>query len=213
MIDWIKRFNRHTFEILDRFKERGKTFKEWFGVDEHWYTPDRIDLEDGIVPKITVQSWQATREHTAPDKRIYRMLLLDGFAGHVSFFLIKYYLVYDIVLGFFPAHATHLLQPLDVGVFQPMKKAHMSLMQSKMLGGGATFSRADFVFGLNEMINTAFTERHISIGYRYTGLYPYNPELVLLHLRKGSEGQDEPTDAALTVIPKNQELGRAIRAA
>ena len=52
------------------------------------------------------------------------MLLVDGHASHISTAAIQYYIDQKIILLCLPAHTTHLLQPLDVGVFAPLSTAY-----------------------------------------------------------------------------------------
>ena len=51
----------------------------------------------------------------------YRMLIVDGHASYVSTEFIRFALEHKIVCLYLPAHSTYLLQPLDVGVFGPLK--------------------------------------------------------------------------------------------
>lgn len=50
----------------------------------------------------------------------YRILIVDGHDSHVSIKAIKFCITHKIVLLCLPPHSTHLLQPLDVGVFSPL---------------------------------------------------------------------------------------------
>jgi hypothetical protein len=52
---------------------------------------------------------------------IYRLLILDSFNGHIDLRCMRYCLSFDILIVRFPSHSTHLMQPLDVGVFNPSK--------------------------------------------------------------------------------------------
>ena len=52
----------------------------------------------------------------------YRLLLLDGYGSHCTKQFIDYCDRYNPFC--FPPHTTHLLQPLDVVVFQPYKHYH-----------------------------------------------------------------------------------------
>lgn len=49
------------------------------------------------------------------------LLIQDGHGSHISIQLIEKARANDIHLLCLPAHTTHLLQPLDVGVFKPFK--------------------------------------------------------------------------------------------
>lgn len=54
----------------------------------------------------------------------YRLLLLDGHSSHVSMEFLEYCEAHKILIGIFPPHSTHTLQPLDVGMFKPLLSAY-----------------------------------------------------------------------------------------
>jgi len=49
-----------------------------------------------------------------------RLLLCDNHSSHDNYEIYEHCLANDIALFFFPSHVTHILQPLDVGVFSPL---------------------------------------------------------------------------------------------
>jgi hypothetical protein len=51
----------------------------------------------------------------------YRLLILDGHGSHHTYEFIRYCEANNIIPFGLPPHLTHLLQPLDVVVFQPLK--------------------------------------------------------------------------------------------
>ena len=59
------------------------------------------------------------------------LLLCDGHDSHISAGFVRYCIDNKIVLFLLPPHSSHLLQPLDVGVFRPVKAA-MSLLLGKL---------------------------------------------------------------------------------
>jgi hypothetical protein len=61
----------------------------------------------------------------------YRLLLCDGHDSHVSAALSAYCLQHRIVLCLLPPHSSHILQPLDVGIFAPLKMA-LSKQQARL---------------------------------------------------------------------------------
>ena len=61
-------------------------------------------------------------KHTASEN--IRVLLLDSHVSHTSHDFIIAAEAYNIIIYTFPSHLTHVLQPLDVGVFQPYKHWH-----------------------------------------------------------------------------------------
>ena len=64
----------------------------------------------------------ATREKAA---REYRLLICDGHDSHITGEYIGHCMDNNIILMILPPHSSHMTQPLDVGVFGPMKK-HMA---------------------------------------------------------------------------------------
>jgi len=50
-----------------------------------------------------------------------RLLLLDGHGSHLTARFVAFCIGKSIDLVVLPAHTSHLLQPLDVGVFSPLK--------------------------------------------------------------------------------------------
>ena len=54
----------------------------------------------------------------------YRLLVLDGYKSHYSDEFEEYYKEHNIITLCIPAHSSHLLQPLDIGCFGPLKKAY-----------------------------------------------------------------------------------------
>ena len=57
------------------------------------------------------------------------LLFLDGHHSHISLELIRRARGNNILLLCLPPNTTHLLQPLDVGVFAPMKSAWRAILK------------------------------------------------------------------------------------
>jgi hypothetical protein len=74
-------------------------------------------------------------ETAETQKGEYRMLLFDGHASHVTVDAIKYCEEKKIILFCLPKHSTHLLQPLDVGVFSPFATAYQRILLEKTKWG------------------------------------------------------------------------------
>src|SRR5438270_7950606 len=61
----------------------------------------------------------------------YRLLICDGHDSHISTQFVHYCIDNKIVVFLLPPHSSHLLQPLDVGVFG-LVKAAMSLRLARL---------------------------------------------------------------------------------
>jgi hypothetical protein len=76
----------------------------------------------------------ATNGHT---KGGYRLLVLDGNGSHLTPEFDKVCKANNIVAIYMPPHSSHLLQPLDVHCFGPLKKAYGKLVEQKCQGAGS----------------------------------------------------------------------------
>jgi hypothetical protein len=77
-----------------------------------------------------------------------------------------------------PAHSSNYLQPLDISVFAPLKKAYGGLVEKKMQQGFHHIDKLDFIKIYPEAHKEAFTLDNIASAFRATGLILFNPEEV-----------------------------------
>jgi len=136
-LDWMKLFNVESFKLSLTFRATGYSFKEWFGCDEHGRTWNN-NLHD-----LTADAG-ARQVH----KRLFRVLLIDGFSGHCDPRVHEYCEAFDILIQAFPPHGTAHMQPLDVGVFSAFKAQHQKTLREYVQAGNYTFTRVDFLRGL-----------------------------------------------------------------
>lgn len=153
MLDWICHFNKFSFIANAAFMKKGVDFEDWFGCDE---TRHNSRLNIALIDPDECEPEQAVRKQTHPDQRIYRLLILDSFSGHHNLELYEYCLMFDIILVFLPPHSSHFLQPMDVGVFQHIKKKHQERLREVVRRGELKFDRSMFVEGLQ----VSFSLRH-----------------------------------------------------
>ncbi|KAF1923886.1 DDE-domain-containing protein [Didymella exigua CBS 183.55] len=86
-----------------------------------------------------------------------------------------------IHLLYLPAHATHLLQPLDLAPFSVLKTRYRNEIRAlSVLDDAAPIKKERFIVSYNKAREEALSERVISAGWRAAGLCPFNPNLVLL---------------------------------
>jgi DDE superfamily endonuclease len=109
----------------------------------------------------------------------WRALIMDGHGSHLSDHF-KFYAFRNRIVPFLlPSHSTHLLQPLDVGVFSAMKQHHQNALYDSIRYGDYTFDRTDFLAAFQEIHNCTTKKRTIIGAFIKTGLFPFNPEVVL----------------------------------
>ncbi len=75
----------------------------------------------------------------------YRMLIVDGHASHESTEFIQFAQEYKIVCLCLPAHSTHVLQPLNVGIFGSLKQNYKTLLAEKTRFTMYNINKADFI--------------------------------------------------------------------
>ena len=82
----------------------------------------------------------------------------------------------NIHLVCLPAHTSHILQPMDVGVYGPMKATWRKLLKDyKTSTRAATVTKEVFPSLLHQLWKTSISPEHITAGFRASGLYPINP--------------------------------------
>ena len=121
--------------------------------------------------------------HTAPrTKGTYRLLILDGHESHHSTEFELYCQQHNIITICMPAHSSHLLQPLDVGCFGPLKQAYGRQVEDLMRMHITHISKLEFLCAFREAFFSSITEKNIQGGFAGAGLVPYDPQRVLSKL-------------------------------
>lgn len=122
-------------------------------------------------------------EETAVERQgQYRLLIFDGHASHVSTAAVDFCLRNDIILLCLPPHSTHVLQPLDIGLFAPLATAYKANIRSiTRLGASYSIDKVDFLEQYQKARTSAFTFSNIQKAWEKAGLLPYNPGLILDH--------------------------------
>lgn len=81
-----------------------------------------------------------------------------------------------------PPHTSHLLQPLDVGCFSPLKVAYGHQVSELARQRVYHIDKQDFLQIYLSIRETVLSEQNIQAGFRATGLVPACPERVLSSL-------------------------------
>jgi DDE superfamily endonuclease/Tc5 transposase DNA-binding domain len=148
---------------------------EWrFSCSNEGWTNDELALE-----------WlrrcfePATREKAANEPRL---LLLDGHGSHIkSEFLYHAFHNNIIILRLLP-HTSHILQPLDVGVFGPLKTYLAQELDNLVRADVKRVSKLEWTEGYARARVRAFKSENILGAWRGAGLFPLNYQKVLRQL-------------------------------
>jgi hypothetical protein len=109
----------------------------------------------------------------------HRLLIIDGHESHDSLEFQQYCKDNKIITLCMPAHSSHLLQPLDVGCFAPLKKAYGRQAEDLMRNKITHITKTEFLPCLIAAHNASITKSNIQGGFRGAGLVPHDPEAVL----------------------------------
>src|SRR5258707_6697797 len=114
-------------------------------------------------------------EKNTSDKPI--LLIFDGHGSHLTEEIHQRALSHNIHLFCLPAHTTHRLQPLDVGVFGPLATAMARRCDQVLQDTGAEIPVQDFVKEYMLARDEAFKAETIKKAFKNSGIRPLNPNI------------------------------------
>jgi hypothetical protein len=132
------------------------------------------------------------------------LLVLDGHGSHLTPAFDKSCEDNNIIPLCMPPHSSHLLQPLDVGCFGPLKKAYGTLIEQRARLGCNTIDKLDFLKAYPEAHQKVFTKENIQSGFRATGIHPFSPAAVLDKLQLKLSTPTPPPSRGNASIPSSQ---------
>jgi hypothetical protein len=101
-----------------------------------------------------------------------QMLILDGYSNHQTLEFEDFCKENAIICLCMPPHTSHLLQPLDVGVFGPLKRAYGGMVEEMMAAGNNHIDKEDFLQLYPPTREKVFTQENIYSGFLGAGLKP-----------------------------------------
>jgi DDE superfamily endonuclease len=159
--------------------------------DSVWY--EGSDLPPGLAISVSDNGWTTDivsfdwlvhfDKHTQTrTKGVYRLLILDGHGSHET---VEFQLFCEnnkIITLCMPPHSSHLLQPLDVGCFAPLKKAYGQQIEDLMRNHINHITKLEFLPAFRAAFNKSITSDNICGSFRGAGLIPFNPDAVISKL-------------------------------
>lgn len=112
-------------------------------------------------------------------KGAYRLLILDGHESHQSQDFKDYCEEDKIITLCMPAHSSHILQPLDVGCFAPLKMRYSQQVRGLARNQVFHIDKMGFLPAFQDAFNVSITKENIQGGFRGAGLVPFDPQTVL----------------------------------
>ena len=107
------------------------------------------------------------------------VLIEDGHESHITIDVIELAHQNDVHLLCLPAHTSHILQPLDIGVFKLFKSHYSKACRKYIMDNPGRVITSDVIARLvAEAWPHSFTPVNILSGFKKRGVYPLNPSEV-----------------------------------
>uniref|UniRef100_A0A1B6JFL2 DDE-1 domain-containing protein n=2 Tax=Homalodisca TaxID=139475 RepID=A0A1B6JFL2_9HEMI len=133
------------------------------------------------------------------------LVLFDGHGSHLTYNVTRVARDNDIILLCLPPNTSHALQPLDVGVFAPMKSAWREILKNWYRESRLkNVDKAVFPSLLSKLVSTSFKSEHIIGGFKGSGIYPVNKSV--LEKRIVSVQPTRPMDLQSGAQPKQNSI-------
>jgi hypothetical protein len=102
------------------------------------------------------------------------MLVLDGHESYISAEFEEYCKKTSIIPLCLPAHSLHLTQLLDVGLFDPLKKAYSGEISFLVQANITHIMKDDFFPVFRTAFEKTFIEKNVKGGFAGSGLVPFD---------------------------------------
>lgn len=102
------------------------------------------------------------------------ILFMDSHASHINPAVISLASENDVYLFTFPAHTSHLLQPLDVGIYKSLKSHWSRSLNTYMTENAEKPNRTNFHSILNPAFISSFSASNIENAFRKSGICPFD---------------------------------------
>lgn len=137
------------------------------------------------------------------------VLFLDGHSSHISLPLTTFCKEKGIVLVALLPNSTHVLQPLDVAVFRPVKGTWRDIVREFRVKHNYTkLKRTDFCREVQKCFHRSLKPETIMSGFKCCGLYPFNEQNIDYDklLSKVKKHQDKLSEANQNTLFNTQQM-------
>ncbi|KAI8410901.1 hypothetical protein FOFC_07495 [Fusarium oxysporum] len=106
-----------------------------------------------------------------------RLLIVDGHGSHTSDEFMTMCYLNNVHLLFFPAHTSHVLQPLDLSCFSSLKTAYRRLVgEHTALTDTTKVGKVNFLEFYAKAREIGLRKENVQSGWKAIGLYPKNED-------------------------------------
>ena len=174
--------NRRSISIIETISAAGKTIPPVLIIQaklhmESWYHEnlqgDELILlsESGYTNKLLGMEYlRHFIQHIKAGLDTPKKLLMDSHISHCNPDFILLADEYQIISYAFPSHLTHVLQPLDVGVFQPYKYWHKKAIQHALRSLDVDYNIAFFLRDLTDIRYNIFKIGTVKNAWKKTDI-------------------------------------------
>ena len=110
---------------------------------------------------------------------VYWLLILDGYESHLNQDFKDYCLEQKILTLCMPPHSSHILQPLDVVCFSPLKLKYSQRVRDLARRRVFHINKEGFLPAFKDAFFYVFTEANCCKAFGALGLVPINAQVVL----------------------------------
>ena len=177
-------------------------------ISETGWTNDTISLD-------WIKHFHQHTEHVRKSK--WRLLIFDGHSSHMTADFKEFCLQNNILTLCIPPHSSHILQPLDVSCFGPIKTAYGQQVEAKMRLGNNHIDKIEFLSAYTIVHQEVMTRSNIMAGFTASGLVPFHPAQVLNKLdpipsTPSSKGSDSSWESKTPkTIPEIKKQARLVQ--
>ena len=185
---------REHLSVLSCINANGGKIPNFYILKGTYFLKDYVrDCEKDVVMAMQPNAWMtkwlfqswishfiASLKKTAGIHKENRHLrILDGHNSHVTLEVVTLAMKEGLDMVTLPAHTSHALQPLDVSCFKPFKSAFRKIRDAWTLENkGKKVEKADLCQWTAEALDKALTAKNIKSGFRKTGIWPLDKEVV-----------------------------------
>ena len=154
---------------------------QWYRISELLGDTCVATSATGFTNDVLTLRWLEHFERHTRQQTVgaYRLLICDGYGSHHTKEFIEFCDAHNIIPIGLPSHTTHLLQPLDVSCFQPLKHYHSKAINAVIRDGCTKISKLEFLTWFQQIRVQTFKKSTILSGFRQCGIHPFNPDIVL----------------------------------
>ena len=112
-----------------------------------------------------------------------RLLIVDGHGSHVTAPFVRFCMEHNIIVVLLPPHSSHLTQPLDVGIFSPLKTRIAEELDKILRYGYSNIKKFEWANCYRIARPAIMQSSNIQSAWCAAGLIPFNPQKVIRRLK------------------------------